>query len=211
MLKLTPHPTPHLSRMARRLLLAASLMVNSLVLVAPLTAHAEPLSLFVPFAGAGNLSVFSASAGTGGWVGSIDQTAPPVVDGPLSLVSFVLFTIDASALTLSGNFEFTTADLMSTFYGDVSGTVSAANILSRGGQFGVDYTIRGGTGAFLDASGYGLAFVDYNPAGAFNNYAESGVLVASVPEPGTPALLAAGMLAAAATLRARRGRAQSLD
>jgi hypothetical protein len=191
---------------ARRLLMAATL-----VLSAPLVAQAEPVSLFVPYAGAGNLSVFDATAGTGGWVGSIDQVAPPVVDSPLSLVSFVLFTIDASALTLSGSFEFTTTDLLSSFFGDVSGTVSSADILSSGGLFGLDYTIRGGTGAFLDASGYGLAFVDYDPAGTFNNYAETGLLVATVPEPGTLALLVAGLAAAGASLRARRRQGQPLN
>jgi hypothetical protein len=181
---------------ARRFLMAATLALS-----APLVAQAAPQTYFVPYAGAGNLSVFDASAGTGGWVGSIDQTAPPVVDSPLSLVSFVLFTIDASALTLSGSFEFTTSDLLSSLYGDVSGSVSTADILALGGQFGLDYTIRGGTGAFLDASGFGLAFVNYDPAGTFDNYSETGVLVASVPEPDTLALLTAGLVAARVSRR----------
>jgi hypothetical protein len=189
---------------ARRCLSCASL---ALVLLAPGLARAEPTTLFVPYAGAGNLSVFDAAAGTGGWVGSIDQLVPPMVDAPLSLVSFVLFNLDAATQTLTGSFEFTTTDLMSTLYGDVSGSYDMAAILDTGGQFTLDYTVRGGTGDFVDASGYGLAFVDYDPAGSFDNYSEIGLLNLSVPEPGTLALGLAGLT----LMRIRRRRSAPVN
>ena len=148
------------------------------------TATAAPVDYFVPYLGQGNLSVFDASAGTGGWVGSIDEVADPSnPSAPLSLVSVVLFTLDRTAQTLMGSFEFTTADLLSTLYGELTGTFMDSNILTQGGQFSVDYRIDGGTGQFASARGFGLAFVDYNPAGTFDNYRESGVLVFSVPNP----------------------------
>ncbi len=188
--------------LARRLLVASSFALTVTVAV-PLAAHAEQTPYFVPFGGAGNLSVFDATAGTGGWVGSIDQVAPPVVSNPLALVSFVLFTLDASTLALTGHFEFTTTDLQSSLFGDVSGTASSADFFSLGGQLSLDYSILGGTGDFADASGFGLAFLNYNPAGSFNNYSEDGLLAFAVPEPGSLALLATGLLAVAVSRRVR--------
>ena len=188
-----------LTTLARRLLLTAGL-----ALALPYAAQAEPTSYFVPYAGAGNISVFDAAAGTGGWVGSIDQLAPPVVDAPLSLVSFVLFTVDASTLSLSGTFEFTSTDLLSTLYGEVSGTVDSADILALGGQFSLDYNILGGTGSFTDASGFGLAFVNYDPAGTFDNYSESGLLAFAVPEPGSLMLASVGLMGLALIVGRRR-------
>jgi hypothetical protein len=170
----------------------------------PLAAQAGVVSYFVPFDGAGNVSVFDATSG--GWVGSIDQTPPPVVPQPLSLVSVVLFTLDAATQTLSGTFEFSTTDLVSTLFGNLTGSYFTPDILNLGGQFSVDYTILGGTGQFAQASGFGLSFVDFDPAGTFNNYAEAGLLsfdvpVGAVPTPATPALVLAGLLALAATRR----------
>ena len=177
-----------------------------LALVLPLAAAADPVSYFVPFNGSGNVSVFDAAAGSGGWVGSIDQTPPPDVPNPLSLVSVVLFQLDAATQTLSGSFEFTSAaDLASTLYGTLSGSFFDADILTSGGQFSIDYSIAGGTGNFFGASGFGLSFLNFDPSGAFDNYAEAGLLnfsvPAAVPTPGTLALLAAGLLGLAATRR----------
>ncbi len=174
-------------------------------LALPLAAAADPVTFFVPFNGSGNVSVFDATAGTGGWVGSVVQTPPPDVPEPLSLVSVVLFQFDAATLTLSGSFEFTSAaDLSSTLFGTLSGSGSSADLLDAGGQFSIDYQITGGTGAFADASGFGLSFVDYTPGAAFDNYAEAGLLNFSVPVPGTLALVLAGLLGAAVS--GRKGR-----
>jgi hypothetical protein len=184
-----------------RLSTLACRLLASLALALPLAALAAPVTYFVPFSGQGNVSAFDASAGSGGWVGSIDQTAPPVVDNPLSLVSVVLFQLDAATQTLTGSFEFSTTDLASTLFGTLSGSYFDADILNTGGQFSVDYTILGGTGLFSAASGFGLSFVDYNPAGTFNNYAEAGLLNFTVPAPGSLALAAAGLLALAVSRR----------
>jgi len=177
---------------ARRLLAGA-------LFALPLAALADPVSLFVPFNGQGNVSVFDAAAGSGGWVGSIDQTPPPDVAQPLSLVSVVLFQIDAATQTLTGSFEFTTTDLTSTLYGTLAGSFVDADILNSGGQFGIDYSVLGGSGAFAGASGFGLSFLNFDPAGTFDNYAESGLLSftvpAAVPTPGSLALVLAGLLA----------------
>lgn len=184
---------------ARRLLAACALAL-------PLVAAADPVSYFVPFNGSGNVSVFDAAAGSGGWVGSLQQTPPPDVPAPLSLVSVVLFQLDAATQTLTGSFEFTSAaDLASTLYGTLTGRYADADILAGGGQLAVDYAITGGTGSFFGASGFGLSFLDFDPAGAFDNYAEAGLLnfsvPAAVPNPGTLALLLAGLLGLAVSRR----------
>ena len=181
---------------ARRALLSPLLCATLLTPFAISTATAAPVDYFVPYLGEGNLSVFDATAGTGGWAGSILEVADPANPrAPLSLVSVVLFTLDRTAHTLMGSFEFTTTDLLSTLFGELTGTFLDSDILTNGGQFSVDYRIDGGTGQFARASGFGLAFVNYNPAGAFNNYDENGVLVFTVPSPATGALVLAGLLA----------------
>ena len=135
----------------------STLAVGSLALLGATAAQAEAVSFFVPYEGGGNVSVFDAPAGTGGWVGSIVQSPDPAVTSPLSLVSVVLFTVDELSKTLSGTFEFTTTDLLSTLFGELSGSFVEDDILTAGGQFSIDYTVQGGTGQFSRATGFGLA------------------------------------------------------
>ena len=179
----------HVLKLFRRLLAAAALAV-------PVAALADPVTLFVPFEGAGNLLVVDAAVGTGAWTGSIEQSAFPAVPMPLSLVSVVFFQLDALTQTLTGTFEFTTAaDLASTLFGLVSGSYAEVDILNTGGQFSIDYTVLGGTGAFSGATGFGLSFVDYDIApGLFNNYTEAGALVLAVPTPATLVLVGVALL-----------------
>lgn len=147
---------------------------------------AQAAQQFSPYSGTGNVSVFDASTGSGGWVGSIDGLTHPLSGDPLELVSVVFFNVDSVAKTVSGQFEWTSAfDLSSSLFGSLTGTVSEADILLQGGQFALDYLISGGTGVFAGASGFGLAFVDFDPLTTPNNYAESGLVVASVPAPGS--------------------------
>lgn len=187
------------------------------VVLAPITGHAAVVSLFVPYEGAGNVSVFDAAAGTGGWTGSIEQSAFPAVPQPLSLVSVVLFQLDGANHSLVGSFEFTTTDLASSVFGELSGSYVNDDILSTGGQFSIDYTVLGGSGDFLGASGYGLAFLDFDPAGSFNNYAESGLLnidlPQAVPEPASLALCSVALLALGweRRLAARVGRRRAVQ
>jgi hypothetical protein len=191
---------------------AATLALAVCTTLLPQAAQAAAEPYFVPFEGAGNLVVFNPTTGSGGWVGSIEQVAPPAVPMPLSLVSVVLFNYDAMAQMLTGTFEFTTTDLMSTLTGSLSGTSFDPDILNTGGQFQIDYLITGGTGLFADANGFGLSFLTYNPAGTFNNYSESGLLSFTVPLPGTLALVL-GALLVAGTIRghdARRNHARAV-
>ncbi len=73
---------------------------------------------------------------------------------------------------------------------------------SGGGQFALDYTILGGTGAFESTSGFGLAFVDFDPGEWPHDYIAPVLPIFSVPEPGTAGLTAAGLLVIA--LRRRK-------
>jgi PEP-CTERM motif len=175
-------------------------LLTGVVLVLPLAANAVSSLHFVPYRGAGNVSVFGAT--DGGWVGQIRQLQPPVVADPLALVPTVLFSIDPATDALSGRFAFETTDLASTLYGKVTGTAEPG-FLRGGGQLSLNYTIFGGSGSFAGARGIGLAYLDYDPGRMANNYGESGLLEFStpVPEPAALALFAMGLIVVVARRR----------
>lgn len=193
----------------RRLMAAATLG-----LAAVSAAHAGPLSNF-SFAGDGNVLVFDALAGTGGWNGQITEFADPPLPELRSLASLVTFTYDASANVLTGLFEFTDAvDLLSSVFGTLMGRFTdPAGNLTDGGQLELDYSVLGGTGLFSGSSGFGLSFLSFDPkSAAFNNYREDGLLVVgaatAVPLPGSVPLvglgLALALLASRWAVRPRR-------
>ena len=199
----------------KSLLSSARLLALSAAFAVPFTSTsafaADNIDYFVPYSGEGNLVVFDAAAGTGGWVGAIDQSAFPVVATPLSFVSQVLFTLDAASNTFSGSFEFNTTDLLSSIFGNLSGSYASADVFQLGGQLSIDYQILGGSGQFAGASGFGLSLLDFDPAASsnpasFNNYSEAGLLsfTAPVPEPSTWMLMGLGLGLLAWTRRSKQ-------
>ena len=190
---------------------ASVLGIAAVLAVAAPTAHAGPLSAF-SFAGEGNVLVFDAVAGTGGWNGAITEfTDPPRVQ-PLSFASLVTFSYNAAANVLSGQFEFTHAlDLSSSVFGTLMGRFTdPAGSLTSGGQFELDYSVLGGSGQFAGSSGYGLSFLSFDPnASSFNNYREDGLLVvdaATVPLPNSLLLVALALALAGWAVRPAQSR-----
>ena len=192
----------------------------SVALVLPFsasTAHAaNSVDFFVPYSGEGNLAVFDATMGTGGWVGAIDQSAFPVVASPLSFVSSVLFTLNTPNNTFAGSFEFTTVDLTSSLFGTLAGSYANADVFNLGGQLSIDYQILGGSGQFAGASGFGLSLIEFDPAAGsvsatLNNYSEAGLLsfAAPVPEPSTWLLMGLGLGLLATVKRRHAGLART--
>ncbi len=209
-------PLPLLTRALR----TAALALLPLLALAP-AAHAGPL-VFAPFSGSGNLFVIDPIAGTGAWNGGIAQFAEPGLADPLEFASLVLFTVDPLTQMLSGNFSFTrSSDLGASIFGLVTGSISDADpgtaVFGSSAQFVLEYSILGGTGDLAGASGFGLSFLQFDPAGVTgtgigngngndtDNFQENGLLAFSVPEPGTLPLLA-GALGVLAVLRHRRRR-----
>lgn len=194
-----------LRRSWRGLALGAGLVCSVLAPSTPALAALQ----FSPYSGQGNVSVFDAAAGTGGWVGSIQGLVHPLSGDPFDLVSVVLFSVDGSNQTIGGQFEWTGAfDLGSSLFGRLTGTVSDPDILLLGGQFALDYLFDGGTGVFTGASGFGLAFIDFDPQASGDNYVEAGLVVASVPAPHSM-LLAMTALLVLASLRRRQSTCRS--
>lgn len=162
---------------------------------------AAPAALVdLSFDAAGNVVVFDLQAGSGGWVGSLDEVLSPGQAGPArSYVAVVTFSFDTLANVLSGQFEFTEAqNLANTLFGSVSGAFTgSADSLQQGGQWALDYTVSGGTADWSGASGFGLSFLSFDPtSNAFNNYSEQGLLVLDlqqVPLPATAPLVLAGL------------------
>lgn len=115
--------------------------------------------------------------------------------GPLSFVSLVLFALDAPSNSFRGSFEFKTVDLTSRLFGTVAGIYADPDAFSCGGQFSVEYKIRGGRGMFAGFSGFGLSLIEFDRASTFNNYSEAGLLsfTAPVPEPSIWRLMSLGL------------------
>ncbi len=176
----------------RNLLLCAAVVL-------PLAAQAQSTAYLVPFDGSGNIAVFDATAGSGGWVGSLTQSPDGGSAPPLSFVSFVLFDLNQATRALSGTFEFTTTDLASSLNGNVAGFSLNPDFLGNGGRLLLNYTVAGGTGQFAGANGFATSQLSYDVSDpfAFDNYTETGLLafaVAAVPEPASMLLMAAGLL-----------------
>lgn len=183
----------------------------SLALLGTGYVQAGPLSAF-SFSGEGNVLIFDAVAGTGGWNGAITEFSDPAapLPNPLSLASLVLFSFDAAANLLSGTFEFTyAADLSSSIFGTLSGSFTdPAGNLGSGGQLALDYLVQGGSGLYSGSQGFGLSFLSFDPDSvSFNNYSEDGLLVVDavptgVPVPATSSLV---LMACAMALAVARG------
>ena len=185
----------------RRWLAAAACLLS----LTALPVQAQPLSNF-SFDGWGNLLVFDAAAGSGGWNGEITEFTDPAQPMPLSFAVLVTFDYDSALNRLLGNFEFTQADdLGASVFGRVmGGFTEASGSLAGGGQLELDYRVLGGTGRYAGSSGFALSFLTFDPAAAGdNNYFEQGLIVA-VPEPGMAGLMAVGLgLLALARVRRR--------
>lgn len=187
--------------------LQRTVLAGACLLALGLGSAAHAATVDIPFEGAGNVVVFDPLAGTGGWVGSIDEVLAPGNIGPArSFVSVGIFTFDSLTKLLSGEFEFTDAtDLSSSIFGTVAGAfTNPLDVLNVGGQLALDYTVAGGSGDFQRVTGFGLSFLTYDLAAVtFNNYSEQGLLVLDVPAPATLPLAAAGLALLAVGQRRR--------
>ncbi len=208
--------TPHLrGRLAAPLL--AALLVGA--------AQAAPIPnpfVFDEFGGpdtpamSGGL-LFSPDVGLGGWIGVLQGTGP----GAPSFDTLAFFDAVADGVggwDISGGFDFVFRDIDGltpeddTLSGTLAGTLAPdpGNPALR--RVNVLYTVVSGSGLFAGFSGFGSSMFSYDASGQEPySYAGSGRLQlqdpALVPAPGTLALAALALLAAAGLRRPSPGAA----
>lgn len=165
----------------------------------------------------GSCGLFCYEIRTSGTVIEIGDNVPGTSSWSLSGVMQFLqigsvLGIGAGLSPLGGGWSFIDATGSNSLFG--SFTMLLEGGLNDDIRYGsVQYLIEGGTGLFEDASGLGLSVIAFDREGSLFSFIERGVMSAlvsaqsiEVPEPGTLALFAAGMLAMLVLVHRRRAR-----